>query len=801
MSRFSKRSRERERWEADQFYASLMGRSELPARPERPVDRKPSQVRCIWHSHLTTGPAPRPNAAPSPVTYPEVDLPIESLSAEDRDESHFCEDDAPEYDFSIDHFIVHENDPTPGADDTEDNSVEMDAETEEQWRAAWESLVETNPTSSASPPFPVHCRDETTFRSMDLAVDGDVTIATPAAPLPNPTTPIEYSIGAGTRFRTIADLDTRFRRLLSPGPAANQAFSITNGRALLDMGHFRVDPGDATRFQVRLKAQVCHPTDASNPGRLPPGRTRFPIVIFVHGNHTSITYNVSDSGRPRTTTGGLTLIPGRATLRHEVASYQGYRYLQEQLAAAGVVSVSIDTNAANLLDSLIRFRADLVLQMLDHLRDLDGSSASEFHERLDFQKVALVGHSRGGDAVAMAADLNRRRSTTARVHLRAVVQIAPTDFTGRLTPQTERLKMSGGTTDSFMCIYGSHDGDVRGAFTPAEFSPGWSFAGTGFRHYDRANTHRAMVFVHGATHNRFNSIWVDPAAHEAGSTARILAEAQSDNAADSPSVDPANPPSSTFPLPAGSRDARVLSLSNHQTLAREYVNGWLLFWLKAQWSHGALFNGTQANSLSTPVALQWKFGRDLRRIDDFDDTNAARNMDSGSVIRPSFVNEKLIELSNLPQTPHNDQVLVADQATGASRVYRTDLNAAARDVSSFTHLTFRFSKHFPNVASPGAIAAESFPPRFQVGLFDGTTRRSVDQTAMATHNTQTVRPYHRMRGATNLTKVHLQTWRIPLSAFGGSGGVSLTNIHAVEITFDADANVPIHLDTLAFVKL
>jgi hypothetical protein len=311
-----------------------------------------------------------------------------------------------------------------------------------------------------------------------------------------------------------------------------------------------------------------------------------------------------------------------------------------------------------------------------------------------------------------------------------------------------------------------------------------------------------MAFIHGATHNRFNAVWIDPARHRAGSRARALAEKQADNDADALTVDPALPPAAADPPGAGERDRRVLSDAAHRTLLREYIGGWLFKQLQGDNAGLALFNGTGTNSLGTPVSLQWKNGQAVRTIDFFDDPDPRRSDIGGASTAPTFVKEQLIELSQLANIPHHDRVLRADPPSGAVRVYSTTIPAGKRDVSSFSHVTFRMSKVFPDVTTPAAIAGTSFPPSLDVALFDGRTRRAVDAAAITTLNRRVLRPYHRTVGTANLTKVEMQTYAVPLARYSsGSGAVSLSAVQAVEITFNASAGQEIHLDTLAFVKI
>ena len=136
------------------------------------------------------------------------------------------------------------------------------------------------------------------------------------------------------------------------------------------------------------------------------------------------------------------------------------------------------------------------------------------------------------------------------------------------------------------------------------------------------------------------------------------------------------------------------------------------------------------------------------------------------------------------------------------RVYTTTIPAGKRDFSTFSHVTFRMSKVFPDVSTPQKITRTTFPARIDVALFDGTNRRSVDAAAIATLNPRARRPYHRTRGSENLTKVAMQTFVVPLARYtGGTGAITLSAVQAVEITFHATAGEEIHLDTLSLVGI
>ncbi|MEP6917439.1 MAG: hypothetical protein ABJC89_17445 [Acidobacteriota bacterium] len=658
------------------------------------------------------------------------------------------------------------------------------------------AIAPSEAAPAPAPPFPTNCTTLSVFRRVLLETEEATAVTAATA-----TTPPVKAI-ATTVVPRIADFDAQLPRQAQRVGATE--FLVTNtGRALIDTGHFRVDPADATRFQVRVKGQLCHPARVGDRTKLPEGSDRCPVVVIIHGQHAAIEFTLADSGGPRgigaSGSGPATLIPARAGVAFEVPNHLGYTNLQEHLARQGIVSVSIDTNAANELDSLMAFRGELGLAMLDHLRELDRDATSPLHGRLDFTRVGVVGHSRGGDAVAILAARNARRPVARRFGIRSVVQIAPTDFTGMTrTP----LRMNKSITDSFLVVYGSHDGDVSGAFGAADRSQGWGFVGTGFRHYDRSGTQRAMVFIHGATHNRFNSVWIDPARHRPGSGARALAGKQADNSVDAATVDPALPAAATDPPASGQRDRRVLSGAAHRTLMREYIGGWLFKQLQGNAAATALFNGTAVNSLGTPVSLQWKHGPAVRTVDFFDDLDPRRSDIGGTSTTPPFVGEQLIELSQPANIPHHDRVLRAQAPSGALLVYTTRIPAGKRDLGSFSHLTCRISKVFPDLTTPAAIGGTSFPASIEVALFDGSNRRAVNAAALAALNPRALRPYHRIRGSENLTKVELQTFAVPLAQYStGSGAVSLSSVQAIEITFNASTGQEIHLDTLSFVRI
>ena len=85
-----------------------------------------------------------------------------------------------------------------------------------------------------------------------------------------------------------------------------------------------------------------------------------------------------------------------------IGSYLGYDYLARHLARWGMVVFSINMDDVNLASPTASAphqlgRAETILAAIDALRadaDLEG--------RIDFSRIGLVGHSVGGEAVAIA---------------------------------------------------------------------------------------------------------------------------------------------------------------------------------------------------------------------------------------------------------------------------------------------------------------------------------------------------------------------------------------------------------------
>jgi dienelactone hydrolase len=207
-------------------------------------------------------------------------------------------------------------------------------------------------------------------------------------------------------------------------------------------------------------------------------RGRVPIVFIAHGNHATH-HNPANRNDERSPTCGV-LPPGFLVIQN----HKGYSFFQRQLAQMGVIAVSVDCNETNGCVSLdatnIGLRADLIGASLAHFRSLDGGSDPIFGKRIDFSKIGLLGHSRGGEAVLRFAE------AIGRAGIAGVISLAPTDIGA--TSQKP-------TGFAFMTILPAGDGDVRD--------------NDGAKFYDRADPSpfKSQLYVHRTNHNFFNREW------------------------------------------------------------------------------------------------------------------------------------------------------------------------------------------------------------------------------------------------------------------------------------------------------
>jgi dienelactone hydrolase len=229
-----------------------------------------------------------------------------------------------------------------------------------------------------------------------------------------------------------------------------------------------------------LNGRVWYPDSAASGEAGGP----FPLVLIVHGNHIAEDY-----------------------------SDPGYAYLGDLFASRGFIFVSVDENFLNISPS-----ADLVTLwslrgetdargwlLLEHLRlwkSWNETTSNPFYQKVDTEHIALIGHSRGGEAAAVAAAFNNlpcypdNAALAFDYHfgIRAVAAIAPVD--GGYRPTGLPLPLE---DLSYFVLHGAQDMQAT-SFQGRRMYERLRFTDDGF-HF------KSALYFYGANHGQFNSAW------------------------------------------------------------------------------------------------------------------------------------------------------------------------------------------------------------------------------------------------------------------------------------------------------
>jgi hypothetical protein len=279
---------------------------------------------------------------------------------------------------------------------------------------------------------------------------------------------------------------------LEPGPAA------------VSTGEYRfeavVDPDVLAVRATEVWAQMWWPTTLEG---------RHPLIVLLHGNHGTCGRGENpriDDRTTYTTTGtcpeGYVVTP----------NHMGYDYLASHLASWGYVVVSINANRGITAgggvagdNGLNLARGKLILKHLELLSAWNRGLATppetlgvDLADKLDFDQLGLLGHSRGGEGIRAAYNLYRDAGSIwperiGAVGFRGLFEIGPVDG------QTSRVLDADGV--AWNVILPMCDGDVSNLAGMKPFDRMLA------RDDEATPAPKGMFAIWGTNHNFFNTEW------------------------------------------------------------------------------------------------------------------------------------------------------------------------------------------------------------------------------------------------------------------------------------------------------
>lgn len=533
-----------------------------------------------------------------------------------------------------------------------------------------------------------------------------------------------------------------------------------------------------------------------------PGRR--PVVVLQHGRHATC----GDAS-----TGEGSLAWPCAADEMVVRSYLGYEGTARALASHGYDVVSVSANAINATDSDLpldqgaQARGRLVLDTLDMLARLDRGDSVTFSDepqgedavtrsfdeaverasaradqpapatavraaalagRFDLSRVGLMGHSRGGEGVVTAAQLNAAAAEP--YGIRAVLPLAPTDFARRTVADA---------VTAVMLPY--CDGDVAD-------QQGQKYIDDSRRAFDD-DVLRSAVWVMGANHNFFSSVWT-PGEYPAGA------------ADDWPESDDTSSCATTDPT-------RLTAAQQYQ-VGVSYMTGFFRLVLGGEEQFRPLFDGSQRPATTlTPFAdvriMATQPRNRTRLVADFAGTEESGAAEGSASIEPCYgaglaVVGTPCTFRSDAQVPHWSESFLAPTVPPLSATLYAWPDAADRLAG--TRLRVTLPEDGRDVRQQSRLTVKMAPMDSVVAGTDAAITLVDGSGGSFTVPVSALNPYavNRMPGGFFLLdKVVLQQVTLPLSMVTG---VDLGDLREVQLSpgvgADGDAAGGVILSDLAF---
>ena len=478
-----------------------------------------------------------------------------------------------------------------------------------------------------------------------------------------------------------------------------------------------------SRANVDLRAVVRYPATMAGAGT-PVAPGQHPLFVIEHGNHSSCN------------TGGFDFDPSYDALHtgcpDREQNHMGYMGLLQRLASHGIIAVSIDAyDLTGNVPQLIAERSDLILKHIELWSHMNNTAtftgypdffAGRFAGHVDMTKISVSGHSRGGEASVGAYVRNAMSASPFAIG--SVSSIAPVDGLSFVLPDVP-----------YFVILPAADGDV----CPLSGQRIYDRAGSSLAPVD--STTKSGIYVYGANHNFFNTVWAG----------------DGDDGA------------------AGRDD--FIPAADQQRLGEAFLSAFTRVHVKNESVYEDLLRGKlKFPSFAGRKAFAIRHEKTNRKLENGSGAgaSAAAPATATSVASPSV---------------HETQALRVGWSGGSGTVTYT-LSGAQRDASTFEVLSFR-------VAQTNAMTNPTADQDFMVELTGGGNTKATFSSQFG----RVPKPYNHVAWCTPPLQNVMTTIRIPLHSFiMNNAGVTLDNLDTVRIRFSNPGQGEMYVDDLEFSR-
>lgn len=286
---------------------------------------------------------------------------------------------------------------------------------------------------------------------------------------------MESDLAQGDYEVAVIEYGAELKRVKPPGSGKIKALESSaidlspyvGGYRGIDAAYRRLYLGYDIRH-VPLAGRIWYPKEGEN----------CPVLFIIHGNHNFTTQ-----------------------------SYLGYDYLASYLASHGYVVVSVDENACNsdMFKSLSEendARAVLLLENIGKVLSYNRQIHNPLCGRINEEQIAIAGHSRGGEAAAIAAYFNTLSNYPENGRIlfdyhypvRSVIAIAPS--VDQYQPADRSVELY---DVNYLLLQGANDQDIS-VFMGLKQYNNIHFTGDG-------EYFKSYLYIAKANHGQFNTKW------------------------------------------------------------------------------------------------------------------------------------------------------------------------------------------------------------------------------------------------------------------------------------------------------